>query len=303
MGGHMFGYIRPLKDDLKVREYEQFKTCYCALCHTLKSAYGPLPRFFLSYDFTFLSMLLWDEGELPETRCGRCAASPINKKKYCLPTKALKISAGYSVILSWWKLQDAIMDEGCFGKIRAGIFSVLTKRAYNKAAAKTPDFAAAVADRLKRLGELEKDNITSLDETAEQFASITASMADHVEEDAGRRALKQLLYHTGRFIYILDAINDLEEDYRAGRYNPVAARFNISGGILGDEEKRALDLTLRHSVNMIGTAYELLPKNVWTPITRNIIYLGMPEAAKRVLEGTWRKSPILNKNKGNTSHE
>ena len=285
----MFGYIRPVKDELKVREFEQFKTCYCALCHTLKSEYGRLSRFFLSYDFTFLSMLLWDAGDLPEPRCARCVASPLVKKNYCVPTQTLKDCAGYSVILSWWKLKDAIKDEGLFGTARSWIYTILTRRTYKKAAKNHPAFVAIVGEKLGRLAELEKGLSTSLDLAADQFAAITSALAEKETDEARRRTLRQLLYHTGRYIYIIDACDDLKEDNLARRYNPVAKRFDIENGILNDEAKRTLDLTLKHSINMIGTAYELIADNIWSPVTRNIIYLGMPEALRRVLEGTWNR--------------
>ena len=146
----MFGYIRPLKDELKVREFEQFKTCYCAVCHTLKEEYGFISSFFLNYDFTFLAMLLWDTDEKPVPRCARCAASPVIKKNYCAPTTALRDCAGYSVILSWWKLKDAIQDEGFLKKTRAWFFTILTRRAYKKAARKYPAFAKVVAGKAGR---------------------------------------------------------------------------------------------------------------------------------------------------------
>ena len=285
----MFGYIRPVKDELKMREFEQFKTCYCALCHTLKSEYGWLSRFYLNYDFTFLTMLLWEASDYPEIKCARCIASPFKKKKYCAPVKALKDCAGYSVILAWWKLRDALQDEGFFGKLRARLYLILTARAYKKAAEKYPDFVVTVTEKLSRLNMLEKENSTSLDETADQFAAITAALAWELDDEARQRALEQLLYHTGRYIYILDAVNDLKEDQAAGRYNPVAKRFELQDDNLREEAKQTLDITLKHSISMIGLAYELITENVWAPITRNIIYLGMPEALKRVLSGTWNK--------------
>jgi len=237
----MFGYIRPLKDELKVREYEQFKTCYCALCHTLKAEYGRLSRFFLTYDFTFLAMLLWDADTIPEERCARCAVSPIKKKTFCAPAKALSDCAGYSVILSRWKLKDALKDEGFFGRMRARTYLLLTKRPYKKAAAKYPDFDAAAGEHLGKLGALESENSASLDGTADQFAAITAALAGPEAAGARRRTLEQLLYHTGRIVYILDAVDDLKEDCAAGRYNPAARRFELTDGVLSDDAKRTLD--------------------------------------------------------------
>jgi hypothetical protein len=123
---------------------------------------------------------------------------------------------------------------------------------------------------------------------ADKFARITAALAADVEAADKKRPLEQVLYHTGRLIYILDAYDDLAEDIDKGRYNPLETRFKLEGGRLTGEDAEALKTTLQHSSHMIGAAYELLPENIWTSITRNIIYLGMPEAVNRVFNGTWR---------------
>ncbi len=294
----MFGYIRPLKDELKVREYEDFKECYCALCHALKAQYGMFSRFILNYDFTFLAMLLWDKEEAPDRKCSRCIASPLRKKTYCAPSRALRECAGYSVILAWWKLRDSVADESFFRSLRDRIYSILLKRAYKKAAGTYSEFEAAVRYGLDELRSLEEADSDSIDACADKFAVITGALATEIDEQGKQRALQQLLYHTGRLVYILDACDDMEDDNKNGRFNAVARRFGIETGKLSDEETEILRTTLMHSCNLIASAFELLKPNPWSSILRNIIYLGMPEASTRVLSGTWRQG-CSRFNKGN----
>lgn len=56
----MFGYVRPLKGEMKVREYEQYKAVYCTLCKELERHYGLLAKFALSFDITFYAVVALD---------------------------------------------------------------------------------------------------------------------------------------------------------------------------------------------------------------------------------------------------
>ena len=280
----MFGYIRPYKPELKMKEFEQFKACYCALCHTLGKNYGHFSRMFLSYDFVFLAMLLWPEDEKPDYIKERCIASPLCKKLCCHENGALEISAGYSVILTYWKLKDSASDESFFKATVSKFCALLLKKSYKKASEKYSDFDKSVRENLAALSEMEENSEPSIDKTADKFALILSAAADS-EEGVKARVLRQLLYHTGRWIYIADAINDLGEDLKANRYNPVVFRFSISDSIIEDDTKISLKTTLYHSLNNIYSAYSLLPSNVWSGVLMNIIYISMPDVTEKVFTG------------------
>ena len=280
----MFGYIRPYKPELKMKEFEQFKACYCALCHSLTENYGKFSSLFLSYDFVYLAMLLWQENENPEYTSERCLASPLCKKLCCKRNKALDIAAGCSVILTYWKLKDSAEDEKFFKASFSGICAALFKRVYRKAANRFPEFDRKVRENLSELSDLEKLGSTSIDKTADKFALILAAASDFCS-DSKKRILYQLLYHTGRWIYISDAVNDLAEDMDAKRYNPVAARFSLGKPILEPDYTEWLKTTLIHSVNDISAAFALLAPGPWSGILMNIIYLGMPDTTDKVFTG------------------
>ena len=284
----MFGYIRPVRSELRVREFEQYRSCYCALCHALGENYGLAARFVLNYDFVFLAMLLW-EPEMPlEFVSRKCPVCPFKKQRCCRYGESLSTCAGYSVILGWWQLCDSVDDEAFFKGLKYRAARSMLRRAYRKAAAKHPDFDEMTRNGLASLRTVENGSGATLDSAADCFAMILESASRGAEDEPRRRALSQLLYHIGRWIYIVDACDDLEEDMKAGRFNPVAIRFGLTEPELTDEDREYISTTLFHSRNLTGTAFELLPATPWADIVRNVIYLGMPTVSSAVLDGSWK---------------
>ena len=207
----MFGYVRPLSENLKVKEFYRFKACYCGLCGSLRKNYGFASGFILNYDFVFLAMLLWGEDGV-EYEFKRCAASVCRKKCMCKSNSALDECAAKSIILAYWKLLDDCKDEKALKRSAAAMGKLLLKRAYKKAAGKYPEFDSDVSKCLAELDAIEKNGGATLDETADKFARLLSGLADGIEDDARKRILQQVFYHTGRFIYIIDAVDDLKKD-------------------------------------------------------------------------------------------
>ena len=278
-----------MQGELKVRELEHFKACYCGLCHALGNNYGLAARNILSYELVFLAMLLWERDEPLGIKRGRCVASPCRKKMFCSRNPALDTCAGYNVILAWWKLRDTIADEPFFNTIPHRMWSLTLSGAYKKAAAQFPEFDREVRAEVAALAEYEANDGCSLDGAADKFARILGNAAPVSSPESTRRPLLEMLYHLGRWIYIIDACDDYKGDMKAGRYNPVAARFPPDGGELPQEGAARIRTTLAHSNNLLCSAFELLPENVWSQTVRNMIYLGMPNVCENVLIGKWRK--------------
>ena len=281
----MFGYVVPLRGELKVRELDAYQGVYCGLCHTLGRRYGFLPRLLLSYDFAFLAMVLaGPEGSVALER-RRCVACPVRGKRVCPNRPELDTAADASVILTYWKLRDSVADRGFFRGLPARLLSLLLRPAYRKAARRRPDFDRQTVSCLEELHTLEEDESPSLDRTADTFARILAGAAPDTGETVRDRALGQLLYHVGRWIYLVDAWDDLEEDRAAGRYNPLLLRFP-DGPEAHREEVR---LTLGHSLNLALSAYHLTDAGPWNGVVLNILCLGLPMVEEAVFTGQWRQ--------------
>ena len=286
----MFGYIRPEAGELKVREFELFKSCYCGLCHSLGREYGLFSRFILNYDFVFLTMLLWDQAIPCKIDRKRCIVHPCRKKCVCVSSAAYGVSAGLSLILAYWKLKDSVKDDGFFKAMLARAGMLFLKGGYKKAARKYPAFNTCVETQINALSALEEAGAKSIDKTADTFANILACIADTAQNEERQRTLKVLFYHIGRWIYIADAVNDLKDDLEDKRYNPIAARFEPEGHALSEADKEAINTTMAHSENISISAFGLLEDGPWLEIIKNILYLGMPEIRRRVLNGTFKNT-------------
>ena len=293
----MFGYIRPAYPELKLREYEAYRACYCGLCRALGSRYGLAARMILNYDFVLLVMLLWQPDEPVRFANARCPVKLCRKRPYCRSCAAMEKSAAMSVVLAYHKLRDDVRDGGLWKRLGARAASRLLRRAYRKAAGEEPDFDRRVRQSLDALTALETAGETSLDRTADTFAGLLSAAAADQTPDSRRRAMEQTLYHVGRFIYILDAWDDLTEDLAGGGYNPVAARYGLTRPPLPETAADELETTLTHSRNLAGAAFELLPDNPWTGTVRNIIAWGMPAICGEVRSGRYKKTKNRRGNK------
>lgn len=299
----MFGYIRPLQGELKVRELERFKACYCGLCHALGKNYGLSARFILNYELVFLAMLLWDEDEPVTIKRKRCVASPFVKKRYCAGSFALDACAGYSVILTWWKLRDTIADESFFKSFPHRLACLKLSGAYKKAVRDFPEFDSRVRAELTSLSGYESEPSASLDGAADKFANILVAIVTDKMPDIKRRPMLELLYHTGRWIYIADACDDYCGDAKTGSFNPVLSTYPSDDGKLPEKAVSRLKTTLTHSNNLVSSAFELLPENPWSQINQNLIYLGMPDACDRIFRGAWPPRQKRQKNTNRNGHD
>lgn len=279
----MFGYVRAVTSVLSPEDAQRYEAVYCGLCRTLGNRYGKTAQLILNYDFVFLALLLAKpegEGTFP---CCPCPVHPWRKKTCWLGSPALDEAADATVILTWWKLQDAIRDGGLWERGKSRAAALALRRHYRTAAARRPAFDHTVQTCLEELHQLEVANTPSLDQPADTFARILQAAAPPSEDRSRDRALEQLLYHLGRWIYLIDARDDLEEDRASGCYNPVRARYGEGG------DDQALALTLEHSLNLARSAFCVPDFGCRTPVLENILYLGLPMIQQAVFDGSWSR--------------
>lgn len=277
----MFGYVRPLREELKVRDWEGYQAAYCGLCHALKEQCGTAARFVLHYDFVFLSLLL-DEGTCPVTTCKRrCAAHPLRPRDTVPATESAGLCARESVILTHYKLLDDRADEGFGQALKSRLASLFLARSYRRARAALPRFDETVKSCLFELSALEKAHSPQLDRVADVFARLLAAAAPVTGDERIDRPRTQLLYQLGRWIYLADAADDLAEDRTKGRYNPIDARFG------GKPDLAYIETTMNHSLSLMQSAFQLLPPNRWQAVVENILYLGLPRVQQQAVAGTW----------------
>ncbi len=278
----MFGYVKISKGELKIREYEVYKAVYCSLCKNLGRQYGILSRFTLSYDFTFLALLnmsLRDgcDGFVRK----RCAFNPLKKCNYCKDMAPIDMPSAAAMIMLYYKILDNIADERGIKKTKYYLIKPLFSRAHKKAAKQYPQIEEAVSEYIKAQNALEKAGCTSIDEAADPTAKMMQKILPLCSEDEGqKRVLDRLGYCLGRYIYLLDAACDLEEDIKKESYNVLKDKT-------GDDIKKYLKITLTPQlyfcVNEAARAFELLDIKKYKTILGNIIYLGLEETFTKEL--------------------
>ena len=288
----MFGYVRPPLGGLPQEDSERFRRAYCGLCHALARR-GAAARCVLNYDFTLLAILLSDGDGATDKR--RCIVHPIRPRPYLAATDAMELAADESLILAYWQLRDGVDDNGFFKGVPSRAASALLRDAYRRAAAERPEFDGRVREQLGVLRGMELQRCPALDAPADAFAVLLRDAARDVQPLARRRVLEQIFYHLGRWVYLIDAADDLKRDAASGNYNPVALRYGLSGGVWTDEARREFSVTLDHSVHAVAAAFELWDFGAWTPLLESVFYSGLFQTGRAVLDGTFRGRPPVQK--------
>lgn len=288
----MFGYIKPCKPELKVKEFDTFKAVYCGLCKQLSHVFGPFASLTLSYDFTFVAIVsLALKSECAGFRTCSCVANPFKKKACLLPCDDLTYSASVAMLLIYYKVKDDIADSGFFRRLPRWLALPFASSARRKAKKLYPELDAALGEAIARQSALERESVPSPDAAADPTASALASVCERLSDDEKQKTiLRRFGYLLGRYCYFADALDDLEKDQKSGGYNPFLQKF--AGQARGLDELRdygvaALNLT----VGELAPAYELLELRRYKSILDNIIYLGLHQAIRDILEKPKAKHP------------
>lgn len=277
----MFGYVVINEPELRIREYDLYRSYYCGLCEDLRENYGRFGQLTLNYDTAFLGLLLTCLYEPEDETFVRtsCIAHPFSKRPK-RRNKYTRYAADVTILLSWYSMRDNWEDEQ---QIRGLAMSGILHGAFNSAKERHPKKAQVIADCLDRLHELEKQTADSSqpaqtqevspDQAGACFGGLMAELFVF-EHDEWEAPLSRMGFYLGKFIYLLDAYDDLEDDAESGSFNPllpVRARMEQKGADF-DTYMRTLLTMLMASCTR---AFEILPivKNI--DILRNILYAGV----------------------------
>lgn len=289
----MFGYVKLFKPTVRMGEYEIYKGIYCTLCKRLDKRYGLFARFTLSYDMTFLALLQMALAEECGEFCpSRCSFNPAKRCLKATDTAAIDRAADIGTILTYYKLKDTLVDEGLGKKIGAWCALPFAAAAHKKAKKRVPAVDAAVAEMMTAQATVEAADAPSIDQAAEPFACLLQTLAaETAADDTQKRVLERFGYCLGRWVYLMDAVDDLAKDLEKGRFNPyIRARALQKGDADGVKEARAYSLfTLNACLAECKAAYDLLDIRRFDGILRNILEEGMTHAQQRVVTGEEEK--------------
>jgi len=241
----MLGYIKPDKPDLKIKEFEIYGGYYCGICKSIAKRYGQFPRLVLNYDSVFLALLLAGISPAPEhIEIQRCFVHPSKKRTILYDSPEIDYAADILLLLAYYKLKDDYQDDR---SLKAAVGAALMHGTFKKLTVAVPEKCAYVKDRLDELSELERSNCASIDRAAEPFAKLMEEVFDcpllkkekNGEELSG--LFRRIGYHLGKWIYLIDAYDDIEDNLKKKSFNPLISQFGFDPqGETADEFKQRI---------------------------------------------------------------
>lgn len=290
----MYGYVVPPVNELTNEDRALFTSFYCGLCIRTGKLLGQYARLATNYDITFFNLLLHDLlSENADFKASRCVLSL--RKRPIVVSDLLDSVAAFNVILSYRKAVDGVNDgEGTKYKL---IMRSL-KRAYIKSRQILPSVDEIVKSKYEQLTELERQNACGLDRVSDVFASM---MRDCFKELIGNKANENslgLIYNIAKFVYLADALDDVEEDYRANRYNPFLANLPHNGKMSRKEyyesNRQELEFILNVTINRAIECFNSLPFTQSYDLLKKIVHVGLRKKAEELLSSPKKlKRPTL----------
>lgn len=261
----MFGYVVVNKPEMKIREFEKYRSYYCGLCKALQYKYGIKGQFSLSYDMTFLAILLTGLYEpVCEEESLRCIAHPLTKQRV-RKNEMLDYVADMTLLLTWYKCRDDFIDERKFGR---ALYGKTIENEVKKLSKRYERQVHAVRDNLEKLSVLEKAGSQEIDELSGCFGHLLEEIFVP-DRDEWEKNLRKIGFYVGKFVYLLDAYDDLEYDRDKRCFNP----------LLEKEKDEMFDEWIKQLLTMIAVEFarefEKLPIIEEAGILRNIIYSGI----------------------------
>jgi len=282
----MLGYVTCENSELKMRDFEIYNGYYCGICKSIGRRYGQLPRMVLSYDAVFLALILAgssnDEEKISKEHC----VMHHIKKKTIVRNDTVDYAADIMLILAWHKVLDDAEDEG---KLYAKVTVKVMNRIYKKLRKAHSEFCNCIEENLKELNKLEQEKCNNLDKISDLFAKVMSKiLSDYDAAASSKRELSRFGYDLGKWIYLMDAWEDIEENIESGAYNPLLYRFEFEEENESQEDfrKRIYDIVERNLMIYLAEmakTLDLLDVYRNSDIIENVVYMGLLRRTEKAL--------------------
>lgn len=261
----MFGYVVMNKPEMKVKDFDMYRSFYCGLCRELRERYGIAGQISLNYDMTFVILLLSGLYE-PPVRKGttRCIVHPVIKQDI-RKNEFTEYAADMNLILTYYKCMDDWNDEQKL--LRLGYAKLLEKNNHRTEVV-YQEKAEKIVYYLNQLSRWEKEEETDIDKMAGCFGRIMEEIFAY-KHDNWEPTLRRMGFYLGKFIYLLDAYEDVEKDAENGNYNPFSGKYIMEG--FEEQVRQLLTMMLAEACR----EFEKLPIIKYADILRNILYSGV----------------------------
>lgn len=264
----MYGYIEVYKPELKFKEYDVYHSYYCGLCHILKKKYGITAQMTIRYDMVFLILLLTGLYDSKTSSfSGRCPADP--KKHLFRYNEFTEYAADMQILTIYLKALDDWSDERKIsGFAQKSIFSSKAEKNIKKS---YPDKYKNIMSYLDQLHEAEEKEIKDYNIPAEISGKIFSEIFDY-KNDFWQESLRRTGFYLGKFVYIIDAFDDVERDIRKKSFNPLKNDFQTMN--INDFTEKYYNI-LVENIAECTKEVDFLPIIENSGIIKNILYFGV----------------------------
>lgn len=275
----MFGYIRAFKPEMKFKEYDIYKGVYCSVCRDLGKRYGFFSRMTLSYDITFLALVrLSLKNECVSFEKSHCVYNPAKKCLNCRRNNDIAFCSDVAVIMVYWSLIDKIQDNKFIKAFLFKILALLYKIPYKKAKKNQPEVEKIISNMMNVQNETEASDTDNIDLAADPSAKAMSEIICMDMDYKDKEKLSTFGYLIGRWVYLIDAVDDYYDDIKSKNYNPIKSK-----GFNKDEFKLYSEHLLNSTQAKIIEGLKELQILRFKPIIENVVVDGMYNSMVNVI--------------------
>ncbi len=279
----MFGYIRTDTPYLYIKDDILYRATYCGVCKGIAKVCGQAARMGLSYDVTFLSVLLHNiAGVDIKIEKSHCLTHCIRSRKMATADELHCQLGALNTALVYYKYTDDIAD-GDKGRGKRLWF----KKGFKRAKRKYPEIVKIVQENMAAQELVERAQTDSVDRAADATATMLAQFSDYALGEKATGATRDLFYSIGKWIYLIDALDDYDKDKKKGAYNPFILAYNEEclASLLSSEKGEEVRFIFRSIFDRIGESVANIAFPFNRDLSDNILFRGMPTVTKRIMEG------------------
>lgn len=288
----MFGYIRMFKPQLNEEDYQIYRGVYCTLCKNLGKKYGLIARLSLSYDFVFLAIFKMGLEENTFSFCNsHCVYNPFKKCLYCQNKEIMDYVTDLSIIMLYNKIADDYQDSTGIKKCFVHILKFVLRKKYQKAYRLLPLEGQWCEEYIKKQSQIETNNEATLDALCDPTAQFLGNLCcSYDKENKNSDNLYRFGYCLGRYIYQIDAIDDIMKDMKHNEFNPYISLYSLNKETpLSSQVKEDILKSTNMTLAELVESYRKLSINLYDSVLGNVLFYGMPKVLKYTIYGKGEK--------------
>lgn len=277
----MFGYLDIQKDTLNDGQRGLWQTFMCGLCFSTKKLVGNIPRMTITNDINCFNILFHSILDVDiNIEHKRCFSSPFKKRTVIEMTELTDKLSLANVLLTYWNIHDDVVDGDKGKKFVEGIY----KKYHKKAQPLARELDDMIALRYNQLRELEQSNCNSIDIVSDSFAMLSQDFCKIILGENSNDYAETLCYNLGKWIYLIDALDDAKKDLKRGNYNPFVKCYNAQS--LDDlaTHKDEIQFVMYTALNRIAQSFNDLNLTKYTCLLKNIFFESIRNKTKDVLQ-------------------